>query len=324
MMKFEGPLFVVGMPRSGTKLLRGLLNEHSSVAIPLNETEFLPHWLNNWSDFDDISAPAGFEAFHAHVSGSSYFTHRLEEHGRLISADLWRSQCRDFTPQAVFEALIRHDAAVPPGTIWGDKSPGYLSHLPLLKAAFPKARFVHIIRDVRDYCLSMNHAFGKSTIRAAQRWRDGISSARQEAHAFKNDYVEVLYEDLLNDPKHHLQLLCNFVGIDFEPGMLRLSRPTENIGAAKGQQQIVRTNTEKWRTKMPDRERVLIERLSGDVLRSLGYPVSESSRHTISKSAMLALQAHDGFQLIKTEANKRGWLAAIQFRLRIFSETRSL
>ena len=40
-MPFDGPLFLVGMPRSGTKLLRGLLNEHSQIGIPLNETEFL-------------------------------------------------------------------------------------------------------------------------------------------------------------------------------------------------------------------------------------------------------------------------------------------
>ena len=324
MVKFEGPLFLVGLPRSGTKLLRGLLNGHSRVSIPLNETEFLPHWLNNWSDFGDLSTPAAFEAFYARVSRSRYFTHRLDEHGKRIPAAVWSSQCKSFTPQAVFEALIRHDAAVPNDAIWGDKSPGYISHLPLLKAAFPRARFIHIIRDVRDYSLSINHAFGKSKIRAAQRWNDSISSARQAAQALGNDYIEVLYEKLLDDPQRHLQLLCDFVGIDFEPGMLQLSFPTENIGIAKGQRQIMQKNVEKWRTKMPDKERILIEQISGNLLRSLGYPVSESSTRTVSKFRMLALQAHDGFQLTKTEASRRGWFTTVQAILRSLLATRSL
>ena len=63
MSAFHGPLFVVGMPRSGTKLLRGLLNEHSRIGIPLNETEFLPHWLRSWSAFGDLSSRTAFDAF---------------------------------------------------------------------------------------------------------------------------------------------------------------------------------------------------------------------------------------------------------------------
>lgn len=322
MSGFEGPLFVIGMPRSGTKLLRGLLNEHSRIGIPLNETEFLPHWLRRWPDLGDLSDPAAFEAFYASVIGSVYFVHRLEEHGERITAAEWHARCAGYTPQAVFEALIRHDAAVPAGGIWGDKSPGYLAHLPALKAAFPQARFIHIIRDARDYCLSMKQAFGKSTTRAAQRWSDRIALARRQSAGFADDYTEVRYEDLIVDPEPHLRRLCDFLGLDFEPAMLTLSRPTENLGDAKGQQRIVSSNTEKWRTKMPDRQRALVERLAGEELRSLGYPVTEAGTCQVSRPHMLALQVYDGLQLTRREADKRGWPAAIRFRLRLFSETR--
>ena len=322
MSGFEGPLFVVGMPRSGTKLLRGLLNEHSRIGIPLNETEFLPHWLRLWSSFGDLSNEVVFAAFYEEVIGSIYFVHRLEEHGQRISAADWHARCTDFTPAAVFEALLRHDAEVDPGAIWGDKSPGYLAHLPLLKEAFPAARFVHIIRDARDYCMSMKQAFGKSTTRAAQRWQDRIALVRAQSAAFDGDYIEVRYEDLVGQPEPHLRRLCDFLGLPFEPGMLTLSRATENIGSAKGERRIEATNTEKWRTQMPDRQRVLVERLAGEVLRSLDYPVTETGRCQVSRPHMLALQAYDGLQLTRREADKRGWPAAIRFRLRLFSETR--
>ena len=324
MSEFQGPLFVVGMPRSGTKLLRGLLNEHSRVGIPLNETEFLPHWLRSWEGWGDLADPDAFERFYAEVTGSIYFVHRLEEHGQRISAADWRAGCADdFSPQSVFEALIRHDAPAPLGCLWGDKSPSYLAHLPLLRSTFPGARFIHIIRDVRDYCLSMKQAFGKSTTRAAQRWRDRIEQARQQAAAFSEDYTEVRYEDLITEPEPHLRRLCDFLGQPFEAEMLTLSRPTENLGSTKGQQRIVAGNTEKWRTEMPDRQRALIERLAGDVLRSLQYPVSETGRCQISTPHMLALQAYDGLQLTRREADQRGWPEAIRLRLRLFSETRA-
>jgi hypothetical protein len=120
------------------------------------------------------------------------------------------------------------------------------------------------------------------------------------------------------------QLLCDFVGIDFEPDMLPLSFPAENIGTAKGQRQIMQKNVEKWRTKMPDKERILIEQISGNLLRSLAYPVSESSTRTVSKFRMLALQTHDGFQLTKTEASRRGCFTTVQTILRSLLATRSL
>jgi len=323
-MSFSGPLFVVGMPRSGTKLLRGLLNEHSRIGIPLNETEFLPDWIARWDRFGDLSDLAAFERFAEAVSGSVYFVNRLEEHGERITARAWHGTCRDYSPAGVFEALIRHDANLTEGAIWGDKSPGYLAHLPLLDAHFPGARFLHIVRDVRDYCLSMKKAFGKSSTRASQRWRDRIAAAREQSRAFPDRYAEVRYEDLVIDPAPQLQRLCAFLGVDFEPGMLELSRATENIGDARGQRQILSSNIDKWRDNMPGRQRARIERIAGDVMEELGYAVTEHHRRRVPPPVMLALQAYDGAQLIRKEADKRGWPAAIRFRLRLFRETGTL
>ena len=321
-MSFHGPLFLVGMPRSGTKLLRGLLNEHSQIGIPLNETEFLPRWLRDWASFGDLSDRAVFDRFFADVSGSVYFVNRLEEHGSRIDPAVWHGACRDYTAPAVFEALIRHDAAVSAG-VWGDKSPGYLPHIALLKTSFPSARFIHIVRDVRDYCLSMEKAFGKSATRASQRWADRILAARDQATAFPSDYMEVRYEDLVVHPEPALRRLCRFLGLSFEPGMLELSRATENIGDARGEKRIV-ANIDKWRATMPARRRRRIERIAGDTLDALGYPVSETARRRVTAPEMLALQAYDGAQLIRREADQRGWAAAIRFRLRLFAETGKL
>jgi hypothetical protein len=59
------------------------------------------------------------------------------------------------------------------------------------------------------------------------------------------------------------------------------------------------------------------------MLEALGYPVTEHERRQVSRPELLALQLYDGAQLIRREADKRGWPAAIRFRLRLFSETGS-
>ena len=104
--------------------------------------------------------------------------------------------------------------------------------------------------------------------------------------------------------------------------MLELSQSTENIGTAKGQKIILTDNTEKWRREMRTTQRAQIERICGDVLTMLGYPVSETTRCRVSKPRMFLLQLHDGAQLIRREASKRGWIQAIAFRLRLFVHTR--
>jgi len=71
-------------------------------------------------------------------------------------------------------------------------------------------------------------------IRAAQRWTDDIKKCGSDAMCLDDDYLEVLYEDLLTNTETVLKRTCEFLGIGFEQQMLQLDKPTEYIGSAKG------------------------------------------------------------------------------------------
>ena len=74
--EWEGPLFIIGMPRSGTKLLRGLLGQHPRVRIPTAETEFLPfldRWVRTHGKPDSVDA---FEAMFGAMRSATYFNFR--------------------------------------------------------------------------------------------------------------------------------------------------------------------------------------------------------------------------------------------------------
>ncbi|MEB3360070.1 MAG: sulfotransferase [Synechococcales bacterium] len=317
---FSGPVFLIGMPRSGTKLLRGLLNGHSQIRIPMVETEFLPYWVRRWSDYGDLSQPKNFQRFYQDAIQLPYFIH-IKAGSAIISQEEWFSRCRDFSPAGVFEALIRHKTGVEwgSGLIWGDKSPSYIGHLGLLKQLYPQARFIHIIRDVRDYCLSCQKAWGKHPVRAAQRWVDGVTKARQDAVAFADDYLEVHYEDLLEQTETVLRQCCEFLNVEFEASMEQNARLTEGRGDAKGYTSVKQDNTHKYRTRMAPRLVQRIEAIAGHVLRAGNYEVSYAGDPVrVPRWQMAYCQLLDGIHLVMSGIQGRGILGSLTFQWHYF------
>lgn len=320
----QGPVFIVGMPRSGTKLLRGMLNGHSQIFIPLNETEFLPAWIRRWASFGNLSNRHTFMEFYQRFGDTFYFQNRLTEHGEQIRPDVWYNRCDgDFSIANVFEQLIRHDANVADGAIWGDKSPSYLHHIESIRAIYPAAKFIHLIRDARDYVLSLEKAFGKNKLRAAQRWNDAIVLAKQEGERLGEDFIEVRYEDLVDAPDREARRLCAFLNLEFESSMIALQRATENLGDTKGSHHIVAGNYGKYATQMNTEELRSVEAYCAEGLELMGYTVSQ---HTGPNKRLTSLeekkhQAGDVWRLVQLDARNKGWIEAMRSRVSHFVKT---
>ena len=318
---FLGPIFIVGMPRSGTKLLRELLNSHSQITIPSGETEFLPYWVNNWSSYGDLSDKKAFDRFYDRALALPYFIY-VKEQDALIDKQRWYESCSDFSPEGVFEALIRHDTGVSQesGKIWGDKSPSYINQVALLKSLYPYGRFIHIIRDVRDYCLSMHRAWGKNPIRAAQRWVEGTSRVNRDAAVFNNDYLQIRYEDILSSPELTLKKCCQLLQVDFEADMLQISNNTENIGAATGYRFVKQDNKQKYLKYMKPQMRQRIEKIAGEQLHKYGYQTNYLQEpQRVSPWEMNVYKALDAINLTKFELSERGLWESIAINWKRFN-----
>lgn len=316
MKKFNGPVFVVGMPRSGTKLFRNLLNNHSKLAFSDYESQILPYWSKKWHTFGDLRKLQNFKIFYDEAKKNSFFT-SMKKNSKIISAKEWHQNIREGSIAEVFEMLIRLDTRCSLETIWGDKSPSYIEHVPLLKKIYPRAKVIHIIRDVRDYCLSINKAWGKNILRAAQRWQDDTAQASQDIISLGEDGFEIRFEDLLTKPEITLQNVCNFLQIDFEKNMTVLLKPSENIGDAKGAVEIVETNKEKWRSQLSPTLINQIEMICLPQLKKYGYPVTYQGKHIcLSENKLKLYRLLDAFNLIFHDTDNRGILKNIIFHLR--------
>jgi len=288
----EQPLFVLGVRRSGTTLLRVMLDRSSAIAIP-DESYFIPQLAHRHS-----GTPVDADSFLDDVRRLS----TLREWG-LPASEVAERLRPGMTPGEAIGAIFAAYAGLQGKERWGDKTPLYMQYLPLLERTFPGARFVHLVRDGRDAALSflsvprgiMTEGWGhpKDAAGFARLWRTEIESARALGRRVGPDrYLELRYEDLVRDPAAELARVCTFAGLQFEADMLDYVGRSDS--ARKPHQQRLNqpptTGVRDWRTELDPAGEAAFEDAAGDVLRALGYETRSSG--SPSPRARLGLGAY--------------------------------
>lgn len=318
---FCGPLFLVGMPRSGTKMLRGMLEQNPRIRFSPIESEFFPYWVAEWRRIGPTNTTETFDRFYKQCQKLPFFIQNAER-GIEIENEEWRSRCKSFEPRDIFEALIRtvlNLSNCDNACIWGDKSPSYIRHVPLLFDQFPNARIIHIIRDVRDCVSSINEAWGKSRLRAAQRWQDDVTKCHNDGQRFSEKFLEVRYEDILANPRSLLTNICAFVGVDFNEQMLKPGTSIEPKMKAKGIDSVLASNVGNYRSNMSPRLIRKIEKIACPSLRRIGYSCSYLGPHArLNRWTMRVLHLSDGVCLLRATVAERGLFGALCFHLSYF------
>lgn len=299
-------VFIVGMPRSGTKLLRDLLNRHEDVAIFPNETHFFPVLQSRMPSYNDITIRANFDRLYADLQNTAFFR-RMTARGISLDCEQWFRSISGRGFPSLLAGLFACYRKQTGCRIVGDKTPSYITHVPLLAHALPQAKFVHILRDPRDYVLSMRAAWNKNSSRAVARWKDGVRKCRRDAKDSRVAYIEVKYEHLLQDPRQTLLRLCRFLDIAFTEDMLTLEQSTENLGDARGASTIVRDNVEKWRQQLSERELKAIESIAGQLMLELGYaPVFAPGDRNLTRLEDYSARMADAINLYRFTVREEG------------------
>lgn len=202
---------IVGVPRSGTTMLRFMLDSHPELAIP-PETGFLmePSVRNAG---DPVRIVAAMMRFPEDAPAWPDFGVDADELLAAVAAD---AGVRDVLRQFYQLYASRHGKARP-----GDKTPGYLAHMRTVAAVLPEARFIHILRDGRDVALSWSRTWFAPTRNLpelVERWASMVRQGRDAASDLH--YLEIRYEDLVRDPGRELQIICDFLDLDYRDEML--------------------------------------------------------------------------------------------------------
>jgi hypothetical protein len=277
------PFFIVGHPRSGTTLLRFMLSSHPGLYIP-GETGFLP-FLDTDPEVElDQTAVASLLR---RIGQLNRFWDDLVNDEAAFYATL--SQTHRPTLPVVLDALYR--LQVPPGTVrWGDKTPLYIQYIPQILAIFPRAQFIHVIRDGRDAALSARAKWGRSRpymdlSYLLRNWvrnvKSGRESGRPGQQPVPQQYHELRYETLVTDPAGALRTICDFLDETYDPAILDYQKAARQEGGGidahvEAQEELHSQSIGRWRREMTLFERKLARAIAGPLLAELHYDPDEN------------------------------------------------
>jgi hypothetical protein len=269
------PVFIVGMNGSGTTMLLDNLGRHSALYAFPRETRLIPYLIANLHRFGDLGQDSNFCRLWEEVLGMTVFTYANNNH-RLMLPDDWRNYPRDLA--SVLDGVFRNFAAREGKQRWCEKSPQYVQHIRSLSQLFPRARFIHVIRDGRDSAASFYRRWRRTPELSLYRWKKVVLEGRRQGLALGEDrYMEIRYEDITKEPEAYLKQICVFLCLPFEAAILQSAQPylkTVNTQSSEETTGSLRPNSGAWRTKFSTRKISCLERIGGSTLALYGYDTS--------------------------------------------------
>jgi hypothetical protein len=285
------PLILLGVSRSGTTLLRVILDRSPGIAIP-DESFFVPllarrhpRRVDTARFLDDLSRIPTLRAWGLEPAEVAVHLDPQATTGAAIAA--------------IFEAY----AAKAGKPRWGDKTPMYMRHLPLLERLFPDAQYVHLIRDGRDAAVSFlrmpegtftrTWAHPETSEQFACLWRIEVEAARALGRRIgPTRYLEARYEELVADPESTVRAICAFAELPFEPSMLDYAGSVD-VSEKPHQQRLLQpptTGVRDWRSELEPADVRAFEGIAGALLAELRYPLLDPPPRRLDVKARARLR----------------------------------
>lgn len=292
-MNHEAPFFILANPRSGSSLLRIVCDCNKDLTVP-PESGFLVWWKPKYRTVTtrEWTQPEMIEQFVTDVLSSKKIeTWHLAK--KELSSYILEHRPRNFAEAASLVYYFQAKQRDKDPLLWGDKNNYYIHHLEELLAIYPKARFVHLIRDGRDVACSYRNLRQLDSSSAyfpnlpfdieaiSSEWSENnntILTFLEQLPAAQ--YTTVHYEDMILSLAETCIFLCAFLGVPFDSQML-------NYAALNQKNKLEPDETMDWKRKTlsnPDaakinqyKKQLLKDELelfmvgAGDTLKKFGY-----------------------------------------------------
>jgi Sulfotransferase family len=274
---------LVGCGRSGTTLIRNVLDSHPDLAVT-HEAHFVGPLARERRRFEAEGGLLVDPFLKALYKDENFVRQGVDR--SMLAESLHQDRPPDYA-EGVRRVFATY-AAVQGKPLYGDKTPGSVSHMNVLAPLFPESRFIHIIRDGRAVALSYMERpeWGPRTAaECAHHWVSRVERGQKAArHLGTARYLEVRYEDMVADPESTTRTMCRFLDLEYKPEMLsyedsstKLIAASKNPGAFVNLARPITEGLRDWTTEMSAADRRVFEAIAGDLLERLGYAVDRSS-----------------------------------------------
>lgn len=284
------PIFIVGTQRSGSTLLRLLLNAHPEVAIP-EEARFLGPLLRRGYLGRELRGRR-LEKIVAYLRANEQLRLWNLDSGVFFDAvaakESWRLA---ELIELLFECYRRSEGKAR----WGDKSL-FFWRIGMLGQLFPTARFVHIVRDGRAAFVSwrkLDPSKASAPVMALD-WAYKVWRIERALRRLDSGRAYVLrYEDLVRRPAESLESLCGFLDLEYDPRMLDFHRTSRRYVGEHHSTLIFKPidgdNTSRWREHLSGEELARFDLLAARTLRRYDYRVDSRASTARALRTLFAL-----------------------------------
>jgi hypothetical protein len=292
----DHPVFICGHPKSGTSLVRSILDSHPQLIVYPEETIFFRRYLPKAQGqslarqvelADELliqiftwnltNPPASQEGFADRDYSSISF-----EAVRKVMRDNIGQNYRDERDilSAVILAFGQVTGQLGENTRrWVEKSPYNEFFTKQIFSWWPDSYCIHVVRDPRDNYLSYQTKHPSwSPEFFSLNWRRSTRSAQENQKLYGSDHYLILrYEDLVQSPNYEIERLMNFLQIDWEPS---LAKPTRAGSSWQGNsmfadkfQEISSAPVGRWKGKLSELDALVIQKINQEEMRYLNYPL---------------------------------------------------
>lgn len=284
--------FIVGSPRSGTTLLRLMLDAHPLLAIPPETGFIVPLTVHGKESYGCVESFWKLLTGYPDSKSSAWPDFHLKKQPLRDALE----KIHPFDSAEGLRVFYRLYASRFKKSRFGDKTPMYARHMTGIEALLPEARFIHIVRDGRDTAVSLRKLWfspGNTMTEQAAFWRDNVLTAREQGRQVRH-YLEVSYEKLVQDPKKVLHEICAFIELPYSKKMLDyhqhaprrinehegrlnkdgtviLSKEARMKQQASSSKALMPELIGRWRTILTASEVLEFEAVAGETLRLYGY-----------------------------------------------------
>ena len=244
-MRHKPPVFILGSGRSGTSLLRSILENHPDIYCIPGETHiFSPDSNPYLEELKSFEASNDVKNLTLTMISSILFGHEctalfaMEKKFPREVIQIYNeinglfATCDIHDKHKIFTDCVQYISAKENKKIWVEKTPNHIFNLPEILSVYPNAKFIEIYRDPRAVYYSWQNAkqeyFKKSNIiECITKWNKTYEYSKKYASELPNQFYKLKYENLLENPKAELVNLCQFLNEEFNPSLLDVAINTE-------------------------------------------------------------------------------------------------
>lgn len=283
-MKYIQPVQIIGTQRSGSNLLRLMLNQFDEITAP-HPPHILQRFMPLLPLYGDLKNAANF---HLLVDDVCKLVERnpVPWTGITFQRNKIAERCKSRSLIEIFKAIYDLKAEADNAAFWVCKSMANVKYASKLETSKLKMRYIHLFRDGRDVACSFKKAVvgEKHVYHIANQWSSNHKACLELQQSIEEDrFLNISYENLILYPRREMERISSFLNISLKKEVFDFYNSAESKNTAVAGEMwknvsrpILKNNTKKYKTELSPFEIAVVEKQAGSILHQLGYSLDSS------------------------------------------------